>query len=146
MWEIKANNSGKNNYWYGQKDHFAISSKYNMSWQQSFLQLFTEDKSVAVPVMRKISMFGVWEIHVLINKGYDALKFVQSKRDFTNCPLTDKYGFCKRGWKTKQSTNYHLYNMLAILSIFLGIVCTYPLWKGISMLNQSHYTAEKKHS
>jgi transposase len=71
-WGVKKNSQGKNNYWYGYKGHFAVSTRSQFLLTQITSSAFVADINVAIPLIRRLSSLGIQNVHILMDKGYDA--------------------------------------------------------------------------
>ncbi|MGM0110168.1 transposase [Enterococcus sp. DIV0187] len=70
-WGVKKNSKGKNDYWFGYKGHFAVSSQSQYLLSALTTSAFVADLSVAIPLFRKIAHLGITHVPVLLDKGYD---------------------------------------------------------------------------
>ncbi|WP_258082374.1 transposase [Enterococcus mundtii] len=67
------NSKGRNVFWHGYKAHLAVTAGSQYILSAVLTSAHIADISMAIPLMREIKKLGVQDVHVLFDKGYDAL-------------------------------------------------------------------------
>ena len=88
-WGIKANSKGKHNYWFGFKNHYAVTSETQYILSGITTSAFVADISVAIPLMRDMAQLGIKDTYVLMDKGYDGQAVYQEADKLTFKPIID---------------------------------------------------------
>lgn len=73
QWGIKVNSKGRNVFWHGYKVHLAVTTASQYILSAILTSAHIADVSVAIPLMRDVGDLNIQNIHVLFDKGYDAL-------------------------------------------------------------------------
>lgn len=97
QWGIKSNSQGKNNYWFGYKLHLATSTDTQYILSAVTTSANISDVSVAIPLMRQVSALNIKDVHVTMDKGYDAKSIYAEAHTLNLEPIIDMKKAGKHG-------------------------------------------------
>lgn len=86
---VKINSQGKNNFWFGYKGHYAVTTQSQYIVGGMMTSAFVSDVSVAIPLLRKLNYLGIHQTVVLMDKGYDAKAVYEEAHALDFEPIID---------------------------------------------------------